>query len=183
MSKLDRLLREYERHISIPWQQGLAGAQRVIFVVYDKNDELRFRTKVDEFEIATKSAGHTWKICDLSNCFPEWMSGLDYRESYFESPEDIEGLLPQFVDSLVGKITDLLAQPEVDDQTVVAIMGIACLFGFARVSEIVQRTAPHVRGRMLVFFPGEYENNNYRLLDARDGWNYLAVPITAHAEI
>jgi hypothetical protein len=29
-----------------------------------------------------------------------------------------------------------------------------------------------------VFFPGVYENNNYRLLDARDGWNYLAVPIT-----
>ena len=35
-----------------------------------------------------------------------------------------------------------------------------------------------VRGRMVVFFPGEYVDNNYRLLDARDGWNYLAVPIT-----
>jgi hypothetical protein len=23
------------------------------------------------------------------------------------------------------------------------------------------------------------ESNNYRMLDARDGWNYLAVPITA----
>jgi hypothetical protein len=34
------------------------------------------------------------------------------------------------------------------------------------------------RGRVVVFFPGEYENSNYRLLDARDGWNYLAVPIT-----
>ena len=29
-----------------------------------------------------------------------------------------------------------------------------------------------------IFFPGQYEQNNYRLLDARDGWNYLAVPIT-----
>lgn len=35
-----------------------------------------------------------------------------------------------------------------------------------------------IRGRVVVFFPGEYENSNYRLLDARDGWNYLAVPIT-----
>ena len=34
-------------------------------------------------------------------------------------------------------------------------------------------------GRLLVFFPGEVEGNNYRLLDARDGWNYLATPITA----
>ena len=36
-----------------------------------------------------------------------------------------------------------------------------------------------VRGRLLVFFPGEHERGNYRLLDARDGWNYLAVPIDA----
>lgn len=182
MSKLDRLLREYERHISIPWQQGLAGAQRVVFVVYDKGDEPRFRTKVDEFEIAAKSAAHSWKLLDLTNTFPEWLAGLDYHESYFEAPEDIDGLLPQFVDSVVGTITDLLTNPEVNDQSVVAIMGIACLFGFARVSEIVQRAAPHIRGRLVVFFPGEYENNNYRLLDARDGWNYLAVPITAHSE-
>jgi hypothetical protein len=183
VSKLDKLLREYGSHVAIPWQQGLAGAQRVIFIVYDKADELRFRTKVDEFEITTKTAGHNWKLLDLTNSFPEWMVGLDYRDNYFEAPEDIEGLLPQFVNSVVTSITDLLTQPDVNDKTVVAIMGIACLFGFAKVSEIVQRTAPHIRGRLVVFFPGEYENNNYRLLDARDGWNYLAVPITAHSEV
>ena len=37
-----------------------------------------------------------------------------------------------------------------------------------------------IKGRLVVFFPGQYEHNNYRLLDARDGWNYMAVPITAH---
>ena len=37
-----------------------------------------------------------------------------------------------------------------------------------------------IQGRLLLFFPGEFDNNNYRLLDARDGWNYLAVPITLH---
>ena len=36
-----------------------------------------------------------------------------------------------------------------------------------------------VPGRLVVFFPGSYEDNNYRLLDAYDGWGYLAVPITA----
>jgi len=30
-----------------------------------------------------------------------------------------------------------------------------------------------------VLFPGVYEQNNYRMLDARDGWNYLAIPITS----
>ena len=35
-----------------------------------------------------------------------------------------------------------------------------------------------VSGRLLIFFPGEHQGNSYRLLDARDGWNYLATPIT-----
>ena len=38
-----------------------------------------------------------------------------------------------------------------------------------------------VRGRLVVFFPGTLEQNNYRLLDARDGWNYMAVPISIHS--
>ena len=39
-----------------------------------------------------------------------------------------------------------------------------------------------IRGRLVVFFPGHLERSNYRLLDARDGWNYMAVPITLHSE-
>jgi len=65
------------------------------------------------------------------------------------------------------------------ENTVVAITGVASLFGFTRISQVLPLVEPHIRGRLLVFFPGVYENNNYRLLDARDGWNYLAVPITS----
>ena len=55
------------------------------------------------------------------------------------------------------------------------------LFGLARVSSIVEGIKDTVGGRLVVFFPGEYhpENHAYRLLDARDGWNYLAVPLLA----
>jgi len=42
--------------------------------------------------------------------------------------------------------------------------------------EMVQNSIP---GLLLVFFPGEYQDSNYRLLDARGGWNYHGVPITA----
>jgi hypothetical protein len=51
----------------------------------------------------------------------------------------------------------------------------------ARVSTIVEGIKDTVAGRLLVFFPGEHhpENHTYRLLDARDGWNYLAVPLLA----
>jgi hypothetical protein len=47
-----------------------------------------------------------------------------------------------------------------------------------RVSDVLQRISGRVEGRLLVFFPGSLERGNYRLLDARDGWNYLAIPIT-----
>ena len=67
----------------------------------------------------------------------------------------------------------------VSDNSVVAVFGVAALFGFTRVSEVVKLVEPHIRNRRLViFFPGEYDQHNYRLLDARDGWNYLAAPIT-----
>ena len=67
-----------------------------------------------------------------------------------------------------------------DEEAVIAVSGVAGLFGFGKVSGVIEKVAPKVRGRLVVFFPGEHEDNNYRLLDARDGWNYLAIPIKAH---
>ena len=64
----------------------------------------------------------------------------------------------------------------------IAVFGAASLFGLARVSQVLRMIEGDIRGRLVFFFPGHFERNNYRLLDARDGWNYLAVPITAHNE-
>lgn len=179
MNKVERLTRNYERHVALPWDDTLAGPQRVWFAVYDKADEQRLRARVGDFEVATRGAGKGWRLCDLTNAFPEWMSGKEYRETYFESPEDIELALTDFLRFAAGKVTGRLGEGHHKDE-VVAVLGVATLFGLARVSDLVNAVQPHVRGRLLVFFPGEYENNTYRLLDARDGWNYLAVPITHH---
>ena len=65
------------------------------------------------------------------------------------------------------------------DNTVLAVYGVASLFGFLKISEMLPLIEGAVKGRLLMFFPGVYEQNNYRLLDARDGWNYHAFPITA----
>ena len=73
---------------------------------------------------------------------------------------------------------NFLDEKEVDENTVVALKGVGSLFGFLKVKDVVDKLAPMVGGRLLVFFPGSYENNNYRLLDGYDGWNYLAIPIT-----
>ena len=87
-----------------------------------------------------------------------------------------------FLDHVSSAIRDVLESPEADENTVVSISGVASLFGFVRVSEIMEEIERNIRGRVVVFFPGEYENSIYRLMDARDGWNYLAVPITIQEE-
>jgi hypothetical protein len=43
---------------------------------------------------------------------------------------------------------------------------------------LISAVERHIKGRLLVFFPGTKEENNYQLLDARDGFNYLAQGIT-----
>ncbi len=176
-SRIDRLITSYQRHVELPWQTGLAGAQKVIFVVYDKQDESRLRFRVGEFELVTISANHSWEFVDITDSFPRWMMAQDYRDGYFEHPEDLQDILGDFTQTVVAEINGALSLT--DENTVVAVQGVASLFGFAHCSEVVAGAANGIKGRLLVFFPGEYANNNYRLLDARPGWNYQAVPITA----
>ncbi len=183
MSEIDLLVREYERFVALPWQSNVSGHERVWFAVYDPPQERRLRLRIPEFEIATKKAGHTWHFADITDAFAYWMTGHKYREAYFKRPElmtdaVLAGLKAAVVDQFVAALT----APDVDANTVVAVGGLASLFGFLRASEVMEAVAPSIRGRLLVFFPGSYENKLYRLLDARDGWNYLAIPITAQAQ-
>ena len=99
-------------------------------------------------------------------------------EDYFEQPEDMDLALQDFASFVSQRIADVLTAPDVDANTVVAISGLASLFGLTYASAIFETVASSVNGRLLVFFPGQHNGSNYRFLDARDGWNYLAVPIT-----
>ena len=183
-SKVAKLVSAYRQHLTVPWQAGLAAIQRVIFAVYDKTDELRLRANIEEFALATQQAGKKWLLLDVTNAFPEWMAAQEYRDAYFESPEDLAGYqvgeLTEFVADLTTQLKARIAT-EAGPDTVVALMGVGTLFGLARVSSVVEGIKEAVDGRLLVFFPGEHhpENHTYRLLDARDGWNYLAVPLLA----
>ncbi|GDX95757.1 hypothetical protein LBMAG47_14210 [Planctomycetia bacterium] len=179
MGRIEELSEHYAKHVSLPWERGVAGAQRVIMVVYDKEAERMLRARRQLFATATEAAGHGWHVVDLSDAFAAWIAADDFRDAYFESPEDLElKLQTEFVDVLAAKVREALTAAEVTDNSVVALFGVGSLFGFARVSQIVRAIERDVRGRLVIFFPGHFEQNNYRLLDARDGWNYLAVPIT-----
>lgn len=183
-SKLARLVSAYREHLTVPWQVGLAAIQRVIFAVYDKADELRLRANAEEFALATQQAGKQWLLLDVTNAFPEWMAAQEFRDAYFESPADLAGYqageLTEFVADLNARLRAAIVAGA-GPNTVVALLGVGALFGLARVSSVVEGIKEAVEGRLLVFFPGEYhpENHSYRLLDARDGWNYLAVPLMA----
>lgn len=179
MSTIDTLVRKYEQTARLPWVAGEAGPKRIWFVVYDPTQERRLRFRLHDFEEATRSAGHRWKAVDLTDQFARWMANHEYREAYFEQPEDMDLALEDFADWLAAGLTAELTGLDVDDNTVVAVYGLASLFGLTRASALFDRTDSAIRGRMLVFFPGQYERNVYRLLDARDGWNYHAIPITA----
>jgi hypothetical protein len=183
MARIEDLAERYGKHIATPWQRTIAGAQRVIMVVYDKELERTLRARKIAFETATRQAQHDWHEVDLSDSFAAWMASDDYQQEYFKSPEDLqlklEAEFPQFV---AGRLRAVLNKPEVTEKSVVAVFGIGALFGFARFSQVMKMVEADVRGRLVVFFPGQFDQNNYRLLDARDDWNYLAVPITLRNE-
>lgn len=179
MSRTKRLVNAYAKFIAIPWRNDAASAQRVIFCVYNENDELRLRAGIDEFEMVSRDAGHDWAIFDLTDTFSEWISKQKYARSYFQKPHLLPTLLPKYQDYITVRFKAFLAENGSHENSVVALKGVGSLFGFLKVKDIVDQLAPMVTGRLVVFFPGSHENNNYRLLDGYDGWNYLAIPISA----
>lgn len=181
MNKIRRLLDSYAKFVAIPWRDA-AAAQRVIFCVYNENDELRLRARIEEFELSTHEAGHEWFVFDLTDTFADWLAGQRYAESYFQKPNLLSTLLPQYLTYITDQFSIFLDERGVDDNSVVALKGVGSLFGLLKVKLVVDKLAPMVKGRLVVFFPGTFESNNYRLLDGYDGWNYLAIAITANSE-
>jgi hypothetical protein len=90
-------------------------------------------------------------------------------------------LKDEFPEFAADRIRASLTASNISETTVVAVFGAGSLYGFTHVSEVLKRVERDIRGRLVVFFPGTLEQNNYRLLDARDGWNYMAIPISIHS--
>lgn len=175
MSVVEDLIERYERFVKLPWSATVAGPERVWMLVYPSGDERRLRARITELEIATKQADHEWDLVDLTDQFAKWMAKQEYRESYFERPEDMSMVLQSFGKHLETKLLEHLDAGSAN--TVTAVMGLGTLFSLYSVSELIDSVTDRITGRLLALFPGVREGNNYRLLDAKDGWNYLAIPI------
>lgn len=180
MSYVDDLVATYRKFVALTWQDNLAAQQRVLMAIYPPEHERRLRLHVKDFEVATKEAGHAWGLIDITTRFEDWMANHEYRDEYFESPDLLEPALPAFFAWLVSELRQEL-EAHADTGGVVALLGAGTLFGLGdevKVSALLNEIGDAIAGRLLVFFPGRQEGNNYRLLDGHDGWNYLAISIT-----
>lgn len=178
MSAIDRLLSNYSRQVRLPWSANMSGKQRVWFAVYPPAEERRVRARLPQFEAFTLEANHGWTAVDLTSLLPEWLAAHEYREGIFAEPEYFSAN-SELEDLAVEKVRQACAAEDVNATSVVAVTGLAAMFDFMRVSSLVERVEDSVRGRLLILFPGEYAGNIYRFMDARDGFNYMAVPITS----
>lgn len=180
MGRIEELSELYLRTISIPCGKSASGAERVLMAVYSTSLERSLRARVGLFADATAQAGHSWKLVDATTWFSEWMAGQEYAQSYFETPEDLRPLVEaEFKPHVAKRLRAELASAGPDD--VVGLLGVASLYGFIRISELIRAVEPDIQGRLVVLFPGTKDGNNYRMLDAHDGWNYLANGISVSA--
>jgi len=183
MSHAQTLLDKLKAHLALPWPENVSGQERVLMAVYPPVEERRVRRLIDSGEFAAEvhALHHGWSSLDLSKAFSEWLAKHEYAERLLQRPErlwDDKGNIKGLESYLFERIAQASAND--DRNTVFALIGCGGLFGLFSVSRLIQLVCEKVPGRLVAFFPGEFDapHNSYRLLGAKDGWGYLATPIT-----
>ncbi len=127
----------------------------MLFVVYPKEHERRLRAKRELFALTTRESGHAWHSFDFTPVFPEWMAASDYRDFYFDSPDDLSlKLESEFVEHAADRLRAALTPPAVDASSVVGVFGAGALYGFGRLSRILHAVERDARAvGLVVFFP------------------------------
>ncbi len=181
MYSVEEIVHAYKRQVELPWSEDVPPAGKIWLLWYDKPTQRRISARMSELENLTRAANHGWIPYDLSQKLSQWLADHDFFEPLMENPMEISGLLPDFESFLINKIGDILSSASSSD--VVALEGTASLFGFVRISSLVSNLTPFIKGRLLVTFPGKHTGGIYRFLDARDGWNYHAIPIPGEMQL
>lgn len=176
---VEDLLAAFRTRLSVPWRPDEAAAGRVWMLWYDKTLERRVRGRLAEFRLATEQAGKGWHEFDLAPQFGTWIARQTWFERAAKRPTTLGTVLPDFEAHLIDQLHSRLRRCGSND--ILALTGAASLFGLMRASTLIAKVADAVPGRLLVTFPGTHQGGIYRLLDARDGWSYLAVPIPSAA--
>ncbi len=176
---VEDLLTAFRTRLAVPWRPDEAAAGRVWMLWYDKSLERRVRGRLGEFRLAVEQTGRGWYEFDLAPEFGTWVAHQTWFERAAKRPSTLGTVLTDFEAHLTGQLQDRLRQCGQND--ILALTGVASLFGLTRASTLIAKVADSIPGRLLVTFPGTHQGGIYRLLDARDGWSYLAVPIPSSA--
>jgi hypothetical protein len=178
MSRIDQLASVFGDHVGVGWPASSSGAQRIIMLVYDPNDERMLRKNLALFAHAAFSHQYAWHNVDLTSSFADWLGAHRYREEYFREPVMLlAGANERFTKFAAELILRALNRPEHTAGEIVGLIGAGSIFGVASLSDVLSRVEHAIRGRLVVFFPGRCRDGHYRLLDARDSWDYHAVAI------
>ena len=184
MSPVADLVDAYKAELSLTWQDNVSGGERVWMLVYPPDLERRMRHALPSMELTTTQAGRDWLVVDVSDDFGRWLSSHRHAEAFYEEPSDLtQSILDQFETTLVRRIRDALETAPTN--AVVALVGIGSIYPFLRASRVIKSIDSAVTGRLLVLFPGlhDSETHSFRLLDARDGFNYRARVIDPQKDI
>lgn len=184
MSRVSGFVDAYAAELGLPWRPGLSGGERVWMLVYPPDMERSMRAALPKLELATRQAGHGWTAIDITDELGAWLAAHRYAEAFFEEPSDFtSAIIDKFEAELVSKIRDQLATAPEDN--VVVLVGIGSIFPFLRASSVIKAIDDEISGRLLVLFPGLHdpETHSFRLLDARDGFNYRARIIDPQKDI
>src|SRR5438309_2317669 len=136
MSAIDRLLSNYSRQVRLPWSANMSGKQRIWFAVYPPAEERRVRAHLPQFETVTLEANHGWTAADLTQLLPEFLAAHKYREAIFQRPQHLHAGAELEVRA-AAIVNETCSQA--DAGSVVAVTGLASLFDFMRVSNLIER--------------------------------------------
>jgi len=174
---VDRLIAAFQAQLRHPWSADRSGGERVWFLVIDPDKMRSVLAQKEAFRQAAQGAGKQWHEIDLTDTFGSWMASLEYANHYFARPQRAASLPGDFVEWLRKDVERQIQDAQLGRHSLLVLSGTESLFGLTKLSGVVHSIEDSVPGRLLVLFPGQYHQPQYRLLDARDGWNYLAVPI------
>ena len=177
MSTVDDLLGQFRRQVSLPWREETAPDYRVWIMHYDRALERRIQGRLHEFEAQARQFRHGWATLNLATLVAPWFAANELFDGLAHQPDELPGLLPDFEAYVVADVRTRLEALE--ERDILALAGVGALFGLIRASTLADQVAPNIKGRLLLLFPGRHKNGVYRLLDARDGWAYRAIPIPA----
>lgn len=175
MSRVTDLIDAYKAELSLTWKDNVSGGERVWMLVYPPDLERQMRHALLSMELATIQSGRSWVVLDITDDFGVWLSAHRHAEAFYEEPSDLtQSILDQFENTLVARIRQALEAAPAN--AVVGLVGIGSIFPFLRASSVIKSVDSAVTGRLLVLFPGLHdpETHSFRLLDARDGFNYRA---------